>query len=505
MLSLNSRYLDNWAHVSSLDIVDYNVHVINFEGEYSPHISAMTEIIAEISPNIHVHVYQGDIVESFNAILSNVLSQKTRSIFFCPFQITDPLIVDSVKEAYNLIKSHGCIIVCSCGNDGADAPWYFPATDPDSLVVGSHDRNGLISSFNSMSLDRRPDVFALGRRVHIPALDIEIDGTSAASAIVTASLCYYASVKEFLGNCNRDVLCWKDHAYTGYPNLSCFIGKRNDVDIDPPILEIQDGISFISNGTMYMDLTDHEHGELKDEYITVAKSIDSDDIIVPMSGGVDSEVVAQTMLMANREFTPVIMRYKMHGEYINEYDFKSAENFCNKHGLDILYLDLDILDFYESGKFMEYSEKYYCSSPQLCTHLWMMDKIDGFFVFPGDPVNVVDGIIAIQSFLYYCYDYYLHKTSKHGITRLFTHGSKIINATISHYDKLPPYSDRYVRKIEFFQMAGFDVEPRAKKYTGFEDLKTYLDEFHGVLRFYDHRFRTLNDRFNLPMTLSYAI
>lgn len=102
-----------------------------------------------------------------------------------------------------------------------------------------------------------------------------------------------------------------------------------------------------------------------------------------LSGGVDSENVANIFLQLGIRFTPIIVTYGHKDKVLNDYDIKYAFDFCNKHNLRPTVIDIDIIPFFNSGKVMEYCRKYKCVSPQFAPILHAFNEIDGNILYSG--------------------------------------------------------------------------------------------------------------------------
>lgn len=227
-------------------------------------------------------------------------------------------------------------------------------------------------------------------------------------------------------------------------------------------------------------------------------------LIIPLSGGVDSECVAISCILGGVPFTPVIMKF---AHKFNEFDIKWAFRFCAANNLKPIVLDLDLQSFYESGQHLSYAQKYGCRSPQLATHLWMMDQVDGQFVFPYNPVPLLRNksgkiYIGFPAELQLCYDRYLDLNKREGLGLFFTYTADLIYSFL----RLPLYqemlfnsnhffnfysSNYYLTKCELLQSGGFKVRARPDKATGFELFREFLNEKYNSKNsdFYDVHYR----------------
>jgi hypothetical protein len=78
-------------------------------------------------------------------------------------------------------------------------------------------------------------------------------------------------------------------------------------------------------------------------------------LFLGLSGGVDSEIIADYLIKNNIPFTALIVKY---GDGENFHDFKFAEEYCNKHNIKTYVINLDSVYFY-TKTINKYIEKGY--------------------------------------------------------------------------------------------------------------------------------------------------
>lgn len=242
-------------------------------------------------------------------------------------------------------------------------------------------------------------------------------------------------------------------------------------------------------------------GELKreplsliDEYIEILK--DLKDVCVPMSGGVDSESVAEACVKGGIEWRPVIMRYMVDGRCLNTHDIQYAELFCDKHDAYPSYIDLDIEEFVGGDEFWKLCQLYYCISPQLACHLWMLTRLNKYTpVIPGDFMYVSGNKLSINVFKYHCYDFYFDKAPVRGIPKILSHTPEIIASQILLQKEITGAKSNYDKKCQLFRAGGFELKPRPNKYTGFEEVLKYYQLKYGG----DHLYQIFNERYRQPL------
>lgn len=158
-------------------------------------------------------------------------------------------------------------------------------------------------------------------------------------------------------------------------------------------------------------------GSWKDECLITAEKIYESaglPINVMFSGGIDSEVVAQSFKQVGIPFTVSIMRFK---DNFNLHDISYAIIYCEQNNIKYDLIDLDLLKFWENESH-DYAERAQCYSPQLCPMMWLSDQIDGFPVMgSGDsylvkqiPHNYIPGVSPYEPSQWYSWVNEVHKS-----------------------------------------------------------------------------------------------
>lgn len=227
------------------------------------------------------------------------------------------------------------------------------------------------------------------------------------------------------------------------------------------------------------------------------------EIIIPLSGGIDSERIALTCVQNQIPFVPVIIQY---ADEHNKFDIDSAFEFCKKNSLNPVILNLDLDEFFLSERHLFYAEKYKCRSPQLATHLWMIEQKAGFYIFPHNPLPLIytspdKFYISLPPLMYHCYETCLKMNDQNGIPLFNIYDSRIIYSFLKnplYLNRLfnPQYSnlfnkDNYFFKVELYNQSKLYINPRKYKATGFENYRKFLNQKHGFtsLDYFDQTYR----------------
>lgn len=209
-----------------------------------------------------------------------------------------------------------------------------------------------------------------------------------------------------------------------------------------------------------------------------------------VSGGIDSEAMLRSFLESRIDVHVNILKF---ADNLNEYDIHNAIQFCKNQKLSHRIIDLDVIGFFESGAYLEYGKRYQCQSPQLATHLWMLDQIEGCPVLSGNfifPKRIADGFFyqGLPGDLHCAYFRYFQKTGRQGIPWFFIYTPEQYQAffktPLVQMQLAQPIEKQidmnYAMKCRIYREAGFDVSARDDKYTGFEKLRAHYDEKYGT-------------------------
>ncbi len=227
-------------------------------------------------------------------------------------------------------------------------------------------------------------------------------------------------------------------------------------------------------------------------------------IILCLSGGIDSESMCHAFLQAQIPFEVVFLRFK---NDLNLFDIKTNIEFCATSSIKYSFVDLDIIDFYESGKYFEVAKKYECQSPQIAAHLWFLDQIDGVPCLSGNPIapiwkNNKWFFLGLPGELHSTYFKYFLINNREGVPWFFIFSPEMIKSFLK-LNCMRPYLNKqitlaadynYLEKCKSYDEGGFRVKPREDKFTGFELVK----------KFYDEKYKTnygiaFNEHFRLPL------
>ncbi len=223
------------------------------------------------------------------------------------------------------------------------------------------------------------------------------------------------------------------------------------------------------------------------------KKYKSKKIVLCMSGGLDSEVMAESFLKADVPFSVSIWRYK---NRLNDYDIKHAIMFCRENKIDYEIEDCNLELFYENKLHVYYGQKYLCNSPQVAVHLYFLEKLSKkvniALFLPWQPPSFCyyrgKVVLQIMTFRYLAYYRFFYLNDICGSAyflisqpALFYSYLKlpivkyIINRNINTSD-----CDSYKIKQIIYQQGGFLSKPKKGKFTGFDKIKNFLRDKYDI-------------------------
>jgi hypothetical protein len=226
-----------------------------------------------------------------------------------------------------------------------------------------------------------------------------------------------------------------------------------------------------------------------------------DNIYVALSGGIDSQVACLSLRQNNINFTAGIMVF---ANEFNSMDYEHAILFCIKNNIPYVTVTIDLINFLVNS-LSSYVDLYQCPSPQISTHFYFYNKLRELYhpsaiICGGTNIRLVNGSWA----------YGLSRSQTAWTTYKRYHNFPLVgdflssswdinlllmmtSLNIETADVTEDNQVHYSSKVLGMKQAGFDIIPQDKKYTGFENLKKYLNDQSRKTRVFDHRFRVPNE------------
>jgi hypothetical protein len=118
-------------------------------------------------------------------------------------------------------------------------------------------------------------------------------------------------------------------------------------------------------------------------------------ILLYLSGGLDSELVARSLIEFGIKFTPVIFNWgNKKGEIVNSNDTQYAVDFCNEFQLTPIVKTVNIDELWISAEFKRLGKSIRILSPQLTTHAYMVELMNSE---KPDHIHLLGGEVRYKS------------------------------------------------------------------------------------------------------------
>lgn len=220
----------------------------------------------------------------------------------------------------------------------------------------------------------------------------------------------------------------------------------------------------------------------------VQQNVRSLPFIILMSGGIDSELVAESFLMAKVPFKCLVGRLVVTLNHktviLNDQEYQYAERWCRKNNIEIIYQDIDI---YKKAELLsEYALSCNGFSPQYACHMYLIKwcKDNGYFFVSGHgEIDIIlhgNNYYLVEEQREFVFDLFRLKHDIPGTYRFWKQNSRMIAA----FSQLPTaqrlMNNREPKILDYKHMCYADIfefEPRSKQ-TGFERIQ----EWDAMLR-----------------------
>lgn len=244
----------------------------------------------------------------------------------------------------------------------------------------------------------------------------------------------------------------------------------------------------------------------------IRENFDSE-LVLCLSGGVDSECMARAFLRAAVGFRVAIARYQPGN--LNEDDIVDAVRFCEANKVEYRFVDIDLVDFFESKKHLDFARRFECRSPQLAVHIELVLRLlestpnrSLVPVFGGNPIEIgFDYETGVPTLLspsepQLCLQRFFMRSGLAGVPFFFSYTPELIYSflrTEQFANELSEADRRfrlfaaassenrrfvvesfngavspYLGKVRKYQEGGFSIVAREGKKTGFESAKAFF-------------------------------
>jgi len=242
------------------------------------------------------------------------------------------------------------------------------------------------------------------------------------------------------------------------------------------------------------------------EYARLLSAIDGE-INIMYSGGIDSEIVAETCKRYNIAHNLHFLALVNQGKIYNREDYDNAM----QYDPNTVVHELDFERFFGNDDHVEYALKYKTQSPQLACHMHAAERVGSNVVFGGDSMFFCRDK-TVNSFVFYathvghfCYNRAAQEFGGIGnmanasysllmkYLRLQIEMSRTGNIRETWVERaVNMQQHNYPWKCELYRRAGFQSLPKQNKLTGFEAIRAYYSDKYkeiGTCRKFNELYR----------------
>ena len=190
-----------------------------------------------------------------------------------------------------------------------------------------------------------------------------------------------------------------------------------------------------------------------------------------LSGGVDSQAMLYAWHLSKVPYTTLSAVYNYN---LNDHDLVTLRDFSSNFNIHVNYKNFDLFNFLET-EYLEYSNRYLCGSPHMCTYMKLADIIEnGTVIMSGNFIQENTVVMTANTAGLINYK----NLSGKSIIPFFFLETEELAWAFNDFTLEDINNDKnlYRRKVRTYQHFGFPVIKQNTKYTGFEKVKEWYDQ-----------------------------
>ena len=194
-----------------------------------------------------------------------------------------------------------------------------------------------------------------------------------------------------------------------------------------------------------------------------------------LSGGVDSQAMLWAWHKSGKKFHVLSAKYN---QDMNSHDLKTLEEFSLLHQIPVTFVEFNLLEFLEKD-YDNWANTYNCSSPHICAYMKIASLVEsGTRIFSGNYISHT-GIDSLD-YTILGLKRYAEITNTPIVPFFFLSTPELAYSFIDISLKQVSsnnYHENYKNKVQCYQSGGYPVIAQDIKYTGFEKVKDYYDQY----------------------------
>jgi hypothetical protein len=185
------------------------------------------------------------------------------------------------------------------------------------------------------------------------------------------------------------------------------------------------------------------------------------------SGGMDSELVLMSLLRNNIPVEAMTMVIMIKGAILNVVDLYYSEKFCRENNVKQNLFYFDAVDFYESGKYLEYALPLRITEPHVPSHMWLIEQCHNYPIVGGDwPwLQVEKKVLSPFKLAFSSYERFMGSKNIPGIGNMISHSFESSYHFIEQHLKEHEKGNDKFHTVPFLKYKMYGTkEPRIKSY-----------------------------------------
>lgn len=261
----------------------------------------------------------------------------------------------------------------------------------------------------------------------------------------------------------------KDYIHIGYgPNM---------IDYDPNLIYYRNfSLSDIRA------LSPMEEAKIAAQKIATAAN--GKEIQLFVSGGIDSQCMVQSFVLANVPFQAVLMVDK---NGVNSDDVHFSRLFFKKKNLPLKEIEVDYISYIKNYEYIDLAMAYRFNNPEYGILLSLMKERPNIFpVYAGRPISVsmneekTHQVVGLAVDETWSRSRFLERERREGCPEFLIYTPELMLSCLeTNYAKKLPLGQKwnYDDKVKLLESAGFDIDlAPPEKYTGFEKMSEFFKE-----------------------------
>ena len=194
------------------------------------------------------------------------------------------------------------------------------------------------------------------------------------------------------------------------------------------------------------------------------------------SGGLDSELVLMSLLRNKIPVEAMTMVITIKGAILNVVDLYYSEKFCRENNVKQNLFYFDAVDFYDSGKYLDYAVPFNIIEPHVPSHMWLIEQCHNYPIIGGDwPwLQVEKRVLSPFKLSFSSYERFMSSKGITGIGNMLSHSFESSYYFIDRHLKAHEKDIDSFHTVPFLKYKMYETnEPRIKSY-GWESCPTQL-------------------------------